>query len=186
FLSEKKAFRTPNWMLPSIFKNEGNYVISLANVTRWLGEQAEALGVEIYPGFPAADVLYNEDGSVRGVVTGDMGVGRDGKPTANFQPGMELLAKYTVFAEGARGHLGRRLIERFNLMEGRDPQSYAIGIKEIWEIDPAKHQPGLVIHTSGWPLPSDTYGGSFLYHMENNQISIGYVVGLDYSNPWLS
>lgn len=186
FLSEKGALKTPNWMLPGIFKNHGNYVISLGNVTRWLGEQAEALGVEIYPGFPAADVLFNDDGSVRGVVTGDMGVGRDGQPTDNFQPGMELLAKYTVFAEGARGHLGRRLIDRFKLMEGRDPQSYGIGIKEIWEIDPAKHKPGLVIHTSGWPLPNDTYGGSFFYHMENNQVAIGYVVGLDYSNPWLS
>ncbi|HEX5514786.1 MAG TPA: electron transfer flavoprotein-ubiquinone oxidoreductase [Gammaproteobacteria bacterium] len=186
FLSEKGAIKTPNWMLPGIFKNHGNYVISLGNVTRWLGEQAEALGVEIYPGFPAANLLFNDDGSVRGVVTGDMGVGRDGQPTDNFQPGMELLAKYTVFAEGARGHLGRRLIDRFKLMEGRDPQSYGIGIKEIWEIDPAKHKPGLVIHTSGWPLPNDTYGGSFFYHMEDNQVAIGYVVGLDYSNPWLS
>jgi electron-transferring-flavoprotein dehydrogenase len=186
FLSSKKAFKTPNWLLPSVFKNIGNYVVSLGNVTRWLGEQAEALGVEIYPGFPAADLLFNEDGSVRGVVTGDMGVGRDGKPTDNYQPGMELLAKYTIFAEGSRGSLGRRLIDRFDLMKGRDPQSYALGVKELWEIDPAKHKPGLVVHTSGWPLPSDTYGGSFLYHLENNQVAIGYVVGLDYSNPWLS
>jgi len=184
FLTEKKAFKSP--VLPDNFHNQGNYIISLGNVARWLGEQAEALGVEIYPGFPAADILYNEDGSVKGVVTGDMGVGRDGKPTDNFQPGMELHAKYTLFAEGSRGHLGKRLAERFKLTEGRDPQSYGIGIKELWEIDPAKHKPGLVIHTAGWPLQSDTYGGSFLYHLENNQVAVGFVVGLDYSNPWLS
>ncbi len=185
-LSETGATKVPDFLLPTNFHNKGNYIISLGNVTRWLGQQAEALGVEIYPGFPAADVLYNEDGSVKGVVTGDMGIGRDGKPTENFQPGMELHAKYTLFAEGARGHLGKRLAARFNLTEGRDPQSYAIGIKELWEIDPAKHKPGLVIHTAGWPLKNDTYGGSFLYHLENNQVAIGFVVGLDYSNPWLS
>src|SRR5690625_11793 len=186
FLSAKKAWKTPNWLLPSVFKNDGNYIVSLGNVTRWLGEQAEAVGVEIYPGFPAASLLFNEDGSVRGVVTGDMGIGRDGKPTDNYQPGMELLAKYTIFAEGARGSLGRRLIDHFDLMKDRDPQTYALGVKELWEIDPAKHKPGLVIHTSGWPLPTDTYGGSFCYHLEDNQVAIGYVVGLDYTNPWLS
>jgi len=186
FLSEQGVTKVPNSLLPTNFHNHGNYVISLGNVTRWLGQQAEALGVEIYPGFPAADVLYNEDGSVKGVVTGDMGVGRDGKPTENFQPGMELHAKYTLFAEGARGHLGKRLAARYNLTDGKDPQSYAIGIKELWEIDPAKHKPGLVIHTAGWPMKTDTYGGSFLYHLENNQVAIGFVIGLDYSNPWLS
>jgi electron-transferring-flavoprotein dehydrogenase len=183
-LTESKAYKSP--VIPDNFDNHGNYIISLGNVTRWLGEQAEALGVEIYPGFPAADILFNEDGSVKGVVTGDMGVGRDGKPTDQFQPGMELHAKYTLFAEGSRGHLGKRLAHHFKLMEGRDPQSYGIGIKELWEIDPAKHQPGLVIHTAGWPLDTKTYGGSFLYHLENNQVAIGFVVGLDYQNPWLS
>ncbi|HEX2604098.1 MAG TPA: electron transfer flavoprotein-ubiquinone oxidoreductase [Oxalicibacterium sp.] len=186
FLSETGAFKVPNFLLPGCFQNHGNYVISLANVVRWLGQQAEELGVEIFPGFPAAEILYDEQGAVRGVATGNMGVGRDGEPTAAFQLGMELHAKYTLFAEGARGHLGRQLIERFALDNGRSPQTYAIGIKELWEIDPAQHQPGLVIHTAGWPLASDTYGGSFLYHLENNQVAIGYVVGLGYSNPYLS
>jgi electron-transferring-flavoprotein dehydrogenase len=186
FLSETGAFKVPNFLLPGCFQNHGNYVISLANVVRWLGQQAEELGVEIFPGFPAAEILYDEQGAVRGVATGNMGVGRDGEPTAAFQLGMELHAKYTLFAEGARGHLGRQLIERFALDNGRAPQTYAIGIKELWEIDPAQHQPGLVIHTAGWPLASDTYGGSFLYHLENNQVAIGYVVGLGYSNPYLS
>jgi len=186
FLSETGAFKTPNFLLPACFQNHGNYVISLANVVRWLGQQAEALGVEIFPGFPAAEILYDDQGAVRGVVTGNMGVGRDGQPTASFQLGMELHAKYTLFAEGARGHLGRQLIERFALDEGKSPQTYAIGIKELWEIDPALHQPGLVIHTAGWPLSSDTYGGSFLYHLEDNQVAVGYVVGLGYRNPYLS
>jgi electron-transferring-flavoprotein dehydrogenase len=186
FLSEKGAVKTPNWALPDNFKNHGNYVISLANVTRWLGQQAEALGVEIFPGFPAAEVLYNDDGSVKGVVTGNMGIGRDGEPTENFQLGMELHAKYTLFCEGARGHLGRQLNEKFKLNKDADPQVYGIGIKELWEIDPAKHQPGLVIHTAGWPLDTDTYGGSFLYHIDNNQVMIGFVVGLGYTNPYLS
>jgi electron-transferring-flavoprotein dehydrogenase len=186
FLSTTKAYKTPNWALPACFQNHGNYVISLGNVVRWLGQQAEALGVEIFPGFPAAEVLYNDDGSVKGVATGNMGVGRDGRPTESFQLGMELHAKYTLFAEGARGHLGRRLIEQYKLDQGRDPQTYAIGIKELWEIDPKLHQPGLVIHTAGWPLPADTYGGSFLYHLENNQVAVGYVVGLGYQNPYLS
>jgi len=186
FLSETGAVTTPNWALPANFQNHGNYVISLGNVTRWLGAQAEALGVEIFPGFPAAEILYNDDGSVKGVATGNMGVGRDGEPTENFQLGMELHAKYTLFAEGCRGHLGRQLISKFKLDANADPQAYGIGIKELWEIDPAKHKPGLVIHTAGWPLKSDTYGGSFLYHMDNNQVVVGFVVGLGYTNPYLS
>ncbi|MGZ5272514.1 MAG: FAD-binding protein, partial [Ramlibacter sp.] len=186
FLSERSATRTPNFLLPKNFHNEGNYVASLANLVRWLAQQAEALGVEIFPGFPAAEVLYNDDGSVKGVATANMGVGKDGQPTENFQLGMELHAKYTVFAEGSRGHLGRQLISRFKLDEGRDPQSYSIGVKEVWEISPERHKAGLALHSAGWPLDEMTYGGSFLYHMENNQISIGFVVGLDYSNPYLS
>lgn len=186
FLSETGSQAVPDFLLPSCFKNHGNYVASLGRVTRWLGEQAEALGVEIFPGFSAAEVLYHPDGSVKGVATGDMGIGKDGQPTANYQPGMELHARYTVFAEGSRGHLGRQLIERFQLDEGKDPQSYAIGIKELWEVDPARHQPGLVVHTSGWPLDSDTYGGSFLYHLDDNKVAVGLVVGLDYANPWIS
>jgi electron-transferring-flavoprotein dehydrogenase len=185
-LTERGATRTPNFLLPKNFHNEGNYIVSLGNVVRWLAQQAEGLGVEIFPGFPAAEVLYTEDGRVRGVATGNMGIGKDGEPTDNFQLGMELLGKYTVFAEGARGHLGRQLIAKYKLDAGKDPQSYAIGIKELWEIDPARHEPGLAIHTAGWPLPSDTYGGSFVYHAENNQLIIGYVVGLDYQNPYLS
>ncbi|WP_153100544.1 electron transfer flavoprotein-ubiquinone oxidoreductase [Paraburkholderia hayleyella] len=186
FLGERSARQVPHWALPAIFRNEGNYVVSLANVARWLGQQAEALGVEIFPGFPAAEVLYHEDGSVKGVVTGNMGIGRDGQPTENFQLGMELHAKYTLFCEGARGHLGRQLHERFQLRDGADPQTYGIGLKELWEIDPSMHQPGLVLHTAGWPLKNDTYGGSFLYHMDHNQVMIGFVVGLGYSNPYLS
>jgi electron-transferring-flavoprotein dehydrogenase len=186
FLSASKAYKTPSWMLPACFQNHGNYVISLANVTRWLGQQAEALGVEIFPGFAAAEVLYNDDGSVKGVATGNMGVDRHGEPTGAFQLGMELHAKYTFFAEGARGHLGKQLISKYKLDAGKDPQTYAIGIKEIWEIDPKLHKPGLVVHTAGWPLDSGTYGGSFLYHLENNQVAVGYVVGLAYENPYLS
>lgn len=186
FLSKTRAQATPNWLLPPCFQNHGNYIVSLGNVTKWLGEQAEALGVDIFPGFAAAEVLYNDDGSVGGVITGDMGIGRDGQPGPQYQPGMELRARYTVFAEGSRGHLGRQLIERYKLHEGRDPQTYGIGIKELWEIDPAKHQPGLVIHTAGWPLDADTYGGSFLYHYGENLVAIGMVIGLDYANPWLS
>ncbi|MGK8204844.1 electron transfer flavoprotein-ubiquinone oxidoreductase [Burkholderia cenocepacia] len=186
FLSQNDAKQVPNWLLPDNFKNHGNYVISLANVTRWLGQQAEALGVEIFPGFPAAEVLYGDDGAVKGVITGNMGVGKDGEPTENFQLGMELHAKYTLFCEGARGHLGRQLMTKFNLNQNADPQVYGIGIKELWEIDPVKHKPGLVIHTAGWPLDPDTYGGSFLYHMDNNQVVVGFVVGLGYSNPYLS
>ena len=186
FLTETGATSTPNWLLPGCFKNHGNYVISLGNVVRWLAQQAEAMGVEIFPGFAAADMLYDDHGAVAGVATGNMGVGKDGQPTSEFQLGMELRAKYTFFAEGARGHLGKQLISHYQLDAGRDPQTYAIGIKELWEVDPAKHQPGLVMHTAGWPLDSDTYGGSFLYHLENNQVVVGYVVGLAYQNPWLS
>ncbi|RZI63294.1 MAG: electron transfer flavoprotein-ubiquinone oxidoreductase, partial [Variovorax sp.] len=185
-LSETGATRTPNFMLPQNFHNDGNYIVSLGNVTKWLAQQAEELGVEIFPGFPAAEVLYTDDGKVRGVATGNLGIGKDGEPTDNFQLGMELLGKYTVFAEGSRGHLGRQLIAKYNLADGKDPQSYGIGIKELWEIDPARHQPGLAIHTAGWPLSSDVYGGSFVYHAENNQLIIGYVVGLDYQNPHMS
>jgi electron-transferring-flavoprotein dehydrogenase len=186
FLSEKGGVRTPNFLLPQCFQNHGNYVISLANFTRWLAQQAEGLGVEIFPGFPAAEVLYNENGSVKGVATGNMGIGKDGEPTENFQLGMELHAKYTLFAEGSRGHLGRQLISRFKLDAGKDPQGYALGIKELWEVDPKRHQPGFVMHTAGWPLDNDTYGGSFLYHMENNQVVLGFITGLNYSNPYLS
>src|SRR2546428_2433347 len=186
FLSETGSTRTPDFLVPDCFHNEGNYVISLGNVTRWLAQQAENLGVEIFPGFAAAEVLYNEDGSVKGVATGNLGVGKDGEPTDNFQLGMELHGKYTVFAEGARGHLGRQLIARFKLDEGKDPQAYALGIKELWEIDPAKHQAGLVVHTAGWPMDSKTYGGGFLYHLEDNKVTLGFVTGLDYSNPYLS
>ncbi len=186
FLTETGATKTPNWMLPGCFQNHGNYIISLANVTRWLGQQAEALGVEIFPGFAAAEVLYHEDGSVKGVATGDMGVGRDGKQTDAYQQGMELHARYTFFAEGCRGNLGKQLEAKFNLRKDADPQVYGIGLKELWEIPPEKHKPGLVVHTAGWPLDAHTYGGSFLYHMENNQVAVGFVVGLGYTNPYLS
>ena len=186
FLTEKGARSTPAWLLPECFHNQGNYIVRLGEVTQWLAQQAEELGVEIFPGFAAAEILYNDDGSVRGVATGDMGVARDGSHTANYQPGMELHARYTLFAEGSRGQLGRQLIERFQLDHGRNAQSYAIGIKEMWEVDPAQSRPGLVIHTAGWPLDSDTYGGSFLYHLKDNLVVVGLVVGLDYANPWLS
>jgi electron-transferring-flavoprotein dehydrogenase len=186
FLGEKGSLRTPNAFLPACFQNHGNYIISLGAFTKWLAQQAENLGVEIFPGFPAAEVLYNEDGSVRGVATGNMGVGKDGEPTENFQLGMELLGKYTVFAEGARGHLGRQLIARYKLDAGKDPQTYGLGVKEVWEIDPKRHQPGFVLHTAGWPMKSDTYGGAFLYHMEDNKVTMGFITGLDYSNPYLS
>ncbi len=185
FLSESGSLRVPNFLLPECFRNHGNYVISLGNVCRWLGKRAEALGVEIYPGFAAAEVLYGDQGAVRGVGTGDMGVARDGRPTDQFQAGIDLNGKYTFFAEGCRGHLGRRLIERFRLDAHADPQVYGIGLKELWEIDSKRHQPGLVIHSAGWPLEAGTYGGSFLYHMEDRFVSVGFVVGLGYSNPYL-
>jgi len=186
FLGASSAIKTPVWMLPKCFHNEGNYVISLANLVRWMGQQAEGLGVDIFPGFAADEILYDDAGSVIGVATGNMGLDRDGKPTAAFQLGMELQAKYTLFAEGSRGQLGKQLIEKFALDAGRDPQVYALGLKELWEIDPKMHKPGLVVHTAGWPLDASTYGGSFLYHLENNQVMVGYVVGLSYSNPYLS
>ncbi len=183
FLTRKSGFRMPT---PPQMNNHGNYIVSLGNLCRWLAEQAEAMGVEIYPGFAAAEVLYAEDGSVRGIATGDMGIGKDGEPTANHTPGIELHAKQTVFSEGCRGSLTKTLFDRFNLRDGTDPQTYGIGIKELWEVDPSVHQEGLVLHTIGWPVDSSTYGGSFLYHLENNQISVGYVIGLDYQNPHLS
>jgi len=185
-LTEKSAQKTPDWLVPVCLHNEGNYVISLGAVAKWLAEQAEALGVEIFPGFAAAEVLYDDAGAVRGVATGNMGVGKDGEPNDAFQLGMELVGRYTLFAEGARGHLGRQLIARFELDAGRDPQSYALGVKELWEIDPAKAKPGLVVHTAGWPMDEQSYGGGFLYHLEGNKATVGFVTGLDYQNPWLS
>ncbi|MBV2218711.1 MAG: electron transfer flavoprotein-ubiquinone oxidoreductase [Diaphorobacter sp.] len=186
FLSERSGFRVPNMVLPPFAHNHGNYIVSLGNVSKWMAEQAEALGVEIFPGFAAAEVLYNEQGAVKGVATGNMGVGKEGEPTGDFQLGMELHAKYTVFAEGARGHLGKQLIARYKLDENRDPQSFGIGIKELWEIDPSRHQPGFVMHSAGWPMDSSTYGGAFMYHMEDNKVAVGFVTGLGYTNPYLS
>ncbi|HEY6863785.1 MAG TPA: electron transfer flavoprotein-ubiquinone oxidoreductase, partial [Burkholderiales bacterium] len=185
FLTASGALQVPSFLLPECFRNHGNYVVSLGNVCRWLARQAEALGVEIYPGFAAAEVLYGARGNVVGVATGDMGLDREGKPTAQYQSGIELHGKYIFFAEGCRGHLGRRLIERYKLDEHADPQTYGIGLKELWEIDAAKHRPGLVLHSAGWPLDASTYGGSFLYHMEERLVSIGFVVGLSYRNPYL-
>jgi electron-transferring-flavoprotein dehydrogenase len=182
FLTATRAFRLPT---PPQMHNHGNYIVSLGNVCRWLATQAEELGVEIYPGFAAAELL-EEDGRIAGIATGDMGIGKDGQPTENFQRGMELRARYTLLAEGCRGSLSKQLIRKFNLRDGHDPQTYAIGIKELWEIPAANHKPGLVEHTVGWPLDSGTYGGSFLYHFGNNLISYGFVIGLDYRNPWLS
>ena len=186
FLSETGSFTVPHLLLPRCFSNQGNYILSLSNFTRWLGVQAENLGVEIFPGFAAAEILYNAQGAVCGVATGNLGVSKDGEPTEQFQLGMELRAKYTLFAEGSRGHLGKQLISQFQLDRSADPQSYGIGIKELWEIAPDKHQPGLVIHTAGWPLDSKTYGGSFLYHFCENKVAVGMVIGLSYRNPYLS
>jgi electron-transferring-flavoprotein dehydrogenase len=186
FLTEKGSFSVPKLFHLPALNNHGNYIISLGNFCRWLAKQAEESGVEIYPGFAAAEVLYDDKGAVRGVATGDMGIGKDGQKTDAFQPGMELHAKYTFFAEGCRGSLGRMLFKRFNLDANNQPQTYGIGLKELWEIDPARHKPGLVLHTAGWPLDRKTYGGSFLYHFENNQVAVGFVIGLDYENPWLS
>ena len=182
FLTETRSFRLPT---PPQMHNHGNYIVSLGNVCRWLASEAEELGVEIYPGFAAAELL-EEDGRITGIATGDMGIGKDGTPTANFARGMELRATYTLFAEGCRGSLSQRLMARFDLREGHDPQTYAIGIKELWEVPTATHRPGLVEHTIGWPLDSKTYGGSFLYHFGDNLVSYGFVIGLDYRNPWLS
>jgi electron-transferring-flavoprotein dehydrogenase len=186
FLGEKSSFRVPNLLLPACFENHGNYIISLGNLTRWLGQQAEALGVEIFPGFTAAEVLYDDKNAVKGIATGNMGISKEGEPTADFQLGMELHGKYTIFAEGSRGHLGKQLIAKYKLDAGKDPQSYGLGVKEVWEIDPARHEPGFVLHTAGWPMQNDTYGGAFLYHMEDNKVALGYITGLDYANPYLS
>ena len=186
FLTETGSMKVPNWMLPACFQNHGNFVGSLGNLVRWLGTQAEELGVEIFPGFPAAEILYGESGEVVGVATGNVGIDKDGTATENFQLGMELRAKYTLFCEGSRGQLGRELMSRFELDKDCDPQSYAMGIKEVWEIEPSKHQPGLVVHSAGWPLDANTYGGSFLYHYDENKVAVGYVVGLGYDNPYLS
>lgn len=186
FMTEHSEMRFPNFLLPGQLHNKGNYIISLGNLCRWLAEQAEEMGVEVYPGFAAAEVLYHEDGSVKGVATGDMGVGRDGEKKPTYEPGMELHAKYTMFAEGVRGSLTKDLFAKFDLRENCDPQSYGIGIKEIWDLDPSKHQEGQIFHTFGWPLDTKTYGGSFVYHLENNQAYVGFVVALDYQNPYLS
>ena len=193
FFSTTGTINTPQFLIPKCLHNEGNYVISLGNLVRWLGQQAEALGVEIFPGFAAAEVLYNDDASsnggvpsVKGIATGNLGVGKDGEPTDNFQLGMELHAKYTIFAEGSRGHLGKNLIAKYKLDAGKDPQTYALGIKELWEIDPAKAKPGHVVHSLGWPMDASTYGGGFLYHLEGNKVTLGFITGLEYSNPWLS
>ena len=183
-LGETGAFASP--VMPDCFHNEGNFVVSLGAVTKWLAEQAEALGVEIFPGFAAAEVLYDEQDRVCGVATGNLGIGKDGQPHDGFQLGMALRGKYTVFAEGARGHLGKQLIARYQLDQGRDPQGYALGVKELWEVPPELARPGHVIHTAGWPMASDTYGGGFLYHLEGNKVTLGFVMGLDYRNPWLS
>jgi electron-transferring-flavoprotein dehydrogenase len=185
-LSEQSSSTVPSWLMPRNFHNDGCYVVSLSNVTKWLAQQAEAMGVEIFPGFTAAEVLYNDDGSVKGVATGHVGLGKDGLPTDNFQLGMELLGKYTVFAEGARGHLGKQLIERFDLNKGKDTQTFAIGIKELWEVDPSLAKPGLVVHTSGWPIEDNSFGGGFLYHLEDNKVTLGFVLGLDYTNTYMN
>ena len=185
-LSQDKAYRIPNFLLPPLMSNHGNYVVSLGNVCRWLAQQAEGLGVEIYPGFAAAEVLYDADGCVRGVATGDMGVAKDGTHKPDYQPGMELIARYTLFAEGCRGSLSQTLMERFKLRDGVDPQKYGIGIKELWQVAPERHEKGLVVHTQGWPLDSSTGGGSFIYHFDDNLVAIGFVVHLNYSNPHLS
>jgi electron-transferring-flavoprotein dehydrogenase len=182
-LTERRSYRLPT---PPQMNNHGNYIISLGNLARWLGEQAEALGVEIYPGFAAAEVLYDDAGRVRGVATGDMGIGRDGRPKPSHEPGIELIARYTLFAEGCRGSLTKQLFERYDLRCGADPQTFGIGIKELWEVSPDRHRPGRIVHSVGWPLDSSTYGGSFLYHLEDHQVAVGFVVGLDYKNPHLS
>jgi electron-transferring-flavoprotein dehydrogenase len=183
FLTAKRAIRLPT---PPQMNNHGNYIVSLGNLCRWLGQQAEGLGVEIFAGFAAAEVLYDDAGRVSGVATGDMGIGKDGQPTASHQPGVELHGRFTVFAEGVRGSLAKTLFERFGLRDGVQPQTFGLGIKELWEVDPARHHQGRIVHTIGWPLDWETYGGSFLYHLENNQVAVGFVTGLDYRNPHLS
>ena len=186
FLSESGSTRTPDWLVPRNLHNDGCYVVSLSNVVKWMAQQAEALGVEIFPGFAAAEVLFDVQGCVAGVATGNMGITKEGEPGENFQLGMELRGKYTVFAEGARGHLGKQLLARYKLTEGRDTQTFAIGIKELWEVPAEKAQPGRVVHTAGWPMAGDTFGGGFLYHLADNQVTLGFVIGLDYANPYLS
>jgi electron-transferring-flavoprotein dehydrogenase len=185
-LGERGALRVPNLLMPPLMSNHGCYVVSLGNVCRWLARRAEALGVEIYPGFAAAELLYDDKGAVAGVATGDMGIGKDGKPTANYTRGMELRAAYTLFAEGARGQLSKELIARFDLAEGREPAKFGLGVKELWQVAPEKHRPGLVQHTMGWPLDDRTGGGSFLYHLEEGLVAVGFVVHLNYRNPYLS
>ncbi|PLX72220.1 MAG: electron transfer flavoprotein-ubiquinone oxidoreductase [Azoarcus sp.] len=186
FLSESGARAMPNALLPDCFVNHGNYIVRLGNVVKWLGEQAEALGVEVYPGFAGAELLFDEQGRVKGVATGDMGLTREGEQGPNYQPGMELHARYTLFAEGCRGHLGKQLEAHFDLRREADPQTYGIGIKELWEVPAGQHQPGLVVHTAGWPMDNATYGGGFVYHLEDNLVAVGYVVGLGYTNPYLA
>ena len=185
-LSAHHAYRFPQWMLPRLMDNHGAYIVSLGNVCRWLAKQAEELGVEIYPGFAATEVLLNDVGAVRGVATGDVGIARDGSHKANYQPGMELHAKYTLFAEGCRGSLSQPLMTRFDLRADADPQKYGIGLKELWQVAPDKHRKGLVVHTQGWPLDRDTGGGSFIYHFDDNLVAVGFVVHLNYKNPHLS
>ncbi|WP_340679753.1 electron transfer flavoprotein-ubiquinone oxidoreductase [Paraglaciecola sp.] len=182
---DKKATKLPNLIVPKTMHNHGNYIVSMGNICRWLATQAEELGVEIFPGFAASDILYNKDGSVGGVITGDMGINAKGEAKDSFMPGMELKAKYTVFAEGCRGHLGKQLIKKFDLDAGKSPQHYGLGFKEIWDIDPTKHREGLVVHSAGWPL-IDSSGGAYLYHAENNQVLVGLIMDLNYSNPHLS
>jgi electron-transferring-flavoprotein dehydrogenase len=185
-LTASHAYSIPEWLLPPLMRNHGNFIVSLGNVCQWLAQQAEALGVEIYPGFAAAEVLYTDTGAVRGVATGDMGVAKDGTHKPGYQPGMELHARYTLFAEGCRGSLSQELMARFNLRDGIDPQKYGIGIKELWQVAADRHRPGLVVHTQGWPLDTETGGGSFVYHLENRQVAVGFVVHLNYRNPHLS
>jgi len=186
FLGQTGAVSWPSSLLIPQQKNHGNYIISLGNLCRWLGQQAEALGVNLFPGFAAAEILYHDDGSVAGVATGDMGISKEGQQKGSYQQGYELRGKFTLFAEGCRGHLGKQLEQQFKLREGRDPQHYGIGIKELWDVPAAQHQPGLVVHSAGWPLDAQSYGGSFLYHLENNQVAIGFVIGLNYRNPYLN
>ena len=185
FLGARGSFRWPEWLMPAALDNHGNYIISLGNLCRWLAGRAEELGVEVYPGFAAAEVLYDEGGAVAGVATGDMGIAKDGARKPAYQPGIELRARYTFFAEGCHGSLTKTLFERFGLRDGVDPQTYGIGLKELWEVEPARHREGLVIHTAGWPLDHSTYGGSFLYHLDANQVAVGFVIALDYQNPHL-
>jgi len=186
FLGKNSSFSWPTWLLPFVQKNHKNYIISLANLCRWLAEYAEKLGVEIFPGFAASEIIFNKDDSIKGVATSDMGLDKNGNKKESYEQGIELHAKVTVFAEGCRGHLGKQLIKKYNLNKGKDPQQYGIGFKEIWEVSENQHQEGLVMHTAGWPMDNSTYGGSFVYHAEKKQIYIGYVIGLDYKNPYLS